>query len=101
MRPTLAETLLWQEIKGKALGAKFFRQYVIADYIADFASIQHHLVIEVDGAYHSESEQIAYDENRTQRLQNLGFTVIRFSNEEVINNIESVINIIKQNLPHE
>ena len=81
--PTVAETILWQEIRGGALGTKFYRQYVIADYIVDFVSMEHQLIIEVDGAYHAELEQMTYDEGRTTRLNALGFRVIRFSNDEV------------------
>lgn len=99
--PTLAEQILWQHLRGKVLGTKFFRQYIIADYIADFASVQHQLIIEVDGAYHSELNQIAYDEGRTQRLQDLGFTVLRFTNEDIYDNIEFVINTIKHHLHNE
>jgi very-short-patch-repair endonuclease len=100
-KPTLAESVLWEQLRNKRLGKKFFRQYIIADYIVDFVAIECLLVIEVDGAYHSEFEQIQYDEDRTQRLQNLGFNVIRFSNENVINNTDSVVNIIKNYLSNE
>ena len=96
--PTLAETVLWEQIRGNALGTKFFRQYIIADYIVDFVSLQHNLVIEVDGAYHSELEQPEYDEYRTFRLERLGFHVIRFSNEEIINSIGNVIKTIQTEL---
>ena len=96
--PTLAETVLWEQIRGKALGTKFFRQYIIADYIVDFVSLQHNLVIEVDGAYHSELEQHEYDEYRTFRLERLGFHVIRFSNEEIINSIGNVVKTIQTEL---
>ena len=99
--PTLAETVLWKQIRDRAIGTKFFRQYIIADYIADFASLQHHLIIEVDGAYHSEAGQVEHDESRTQQLQHLGFKVIRFSNEDVLNNIEFVVENIKQHLHNE
>ena len=98
MNPTLAETILWQHIRGNALGTKFYRQYIIADYIVDFVSLQHALIIEVDGAYHSEYEQALRDESRTQRLRDLGFTVIRFSNDEVCNEIESVLHTIEHHL---
>ena len=99
--PTFAERILWQNIRNNALGTKFFRQLIIADYIVDFASTQNNLVIEVDGAYHSELEQFIYDEGRTNRLQDLGFKVIRFTNEEVLNNIEYVIQTIKEQLNNE
>ncbi|MBR0268810.1 MAG: endonuclease domain-containing protein [Prevotella sp.] len=98
LMPTLAETELWEQIRGKALGTKFFRQYIIADYIVDFVSLQHNLVIEVDGAYHSELEQQEYDEYRTFRLERLGFRVIRFSNEEIINSIGNVVKTIQTKL---
>ncbi len=98
LMPTLAEAVLWEQIRGKALGTKFFRQYIIADYIVDFVSLQHNLVIEVDGAYHSELEQQEYDENRTLRLERLGFHVIRFSNDEIVNSIGNVVKTIQTNL---
>ena len=98
LNPTFAESILWNEIRGNTLGTKFFRQYIIADYIVDFASLQHGLVVEVDGSYHSEYEQKEYDEGRTQRLEALGFRVIRFTNEEVLNNIEQVLHKIKVSL---
>ena len=101
MNPTVAEIVLWQHIRNYALGTKFFRQYIIADYIVDFVSIEKKIVIEVDGAYHSELEQKVYDEGRTERLRNLGFNVIRFSNEDILNNIESVITTIKNHLSNE
>lgn len=98
LMPTLAEAVLWEQIRGKVLGTKFFRQYIIADYIVDFVSLQHNLVIEVDGAYHSELEQQEYDENRTLRLERLGFHVIRFSNDEIVNSIGNVVKTIQTNL---
>ena len=94
MNPTDAEIILWQELQRRSVNTKFFRQYIIADYIVDFVSIQHMLVIEVDGAYHSEPVRKEYDEGRTERLESLGFRVLRFSNEEVLNKIDVVINSI-------
>jgi very-short-patch-repair endonuclease len=96
--PTEAEKLLWQYICAKQLTVKFNRQHIIGDYIVDFVCIEKKLVVEVDGGYHSEYEQIEKDEFRTERLNEMGFTVIRFSNEEVLGNTPSVINIIKNKL---
>lgn len=96
--PTEAESLLWKYIRAKQLTFKFNRQHIIGGYIADFVCIEKKLVIEVDGGYHAEYEQIEKDELRTERLNEMGFTVIRFSNEEVLGNISAVINIIKSNL---
>ncbi len=98
MNPTEAELLLWQHLREGVLGVKFFRQYVIADFIVDFVSLQARLIIEVDGAYHSELEQQEHDQGRSARLDRLGFKVIRFSNEDIFNSIDSVITIIKANL---
>ena len=56
------------------------------------------LIVEVDGGYHQLPEQIISDEERTNRLHHLGYKVIRFSNEEVLYDINNVIKIIKQNI---
>ena len=56
INPTDAEIILWQNLRGRVLGTKFLRQYIIADYIVDFVSLQARLIIEVDGAYHAETE---------------------------------------------
>ena len=93
--PTEAESLLWNYIRAKQLNVKFNRQHVIGDYIVDFVCIEKSLVIEVDGGYHFEYEQIAKDEFRTEKLNKMGFNVIRFSNEEVLGDISGVINRIK------
>ena len=61
----------------------------------DFVCIEKKLIVEVDGGYHSEYEQIKKDELRTERLNGMGFNVIRFSNEEILGNIFGVINKIK------
>ncbi len=95
---TEAESLLWEHIRAKQLAVKFNRQHIIGDYIVDFVCIEKKLVIEVDGGYHSEYEQIEKDEFRTERLNMMGFSVIRFSNEEVITDIWRVINKIKSKL---
>jgi len=96
--PTDAERLLWEFIRAKQLSVKFNRQHIIGDYIVDFVCVEKKLVIEVDGGYHSEYEQIKKDELRTERLNMMGFSIIRFSNEEVITDIWRVINIIKSRL---
>ena len=85
-------------IRAKRLSVKFNRQHIIGDYIVDFVCIEKKLVIEVDGGYHSEYEQIEKDENRTLRLHDWGFNVIRFKNEDILRDISSVLEIIKINL---
>ena len=91
---TEAESLLWEHLRAKRLAVKFNRQHIIGDYIVDFVCIEKKLVVEVDGAYHSEYEQVKKDEHRTERLNGMGFNVIRFSNEEILGNIFGVINKI-------
>ena len=93
--PTDAEAMLWEHLRAKQLSVKFNRQHIIGDYIVDFVCIEKRLVIEVDGGYHSEYEQLGKDEFRTVQLNEMGFTVIRFRNEEVLGNILTVINKIK------
>ena len=85
---TLAERVLWMSLSKKFLGHKFYRQHIIGDYIVDFLCHEDGLIIEVDGGYHSEPRQAEDDEIRSRHLENMGFHVLRFSNEEILNNIE-------------
>lgn len=97
---TLAESQLWKYIKGNALGVKFLRQHIIADYIADFVSLECKLIIEVDGGYHFSFEQMEWDAYRTEDLERYGFKVIRFTNEEVLFNINMVVDKIIFEINH-
>ena len=92
--PTDAETLLWQCIRDRQLGLKFRRQHAIGDYIADFICLEISLIIEVDGKYHNIEEQQEKDRIRTEFLNEQGFYVLRFTNEEVINRTEWVLKSI-------
>lgn len=92
---TEAEKVLWEFLRGNSMGVKFLRQHVIGDYIVDFVSRQDGLVIEVDGGYHSEPRQQENDELREQVLENLGYHVLRFTNEDVICDTEWVIEQIE------
>ncbi len=92
--PTDAETLLWQCIRDRQLGLKFRRQHAIGDYIADFICLEISLIIEVDGEYHNSEEQQEKDTIRTKYLNEQGFYVLRFTNEEVINRTEWVLKSI-------
>ena len=80
------------------MGEDFRRQHVIYDYIVDFVCLDRMLVVEVDGAYHAEREQMDDDEVRTAHLEQIGFRVVRFSNEEVLSDIESVLERIRNEL---
>ena len=92
--PTDAETLLWQCIRDRQLGLKFRRQHAIGDYIADFICLEISLIIEVDGEYHNSEEQQEKDTIRTKYLNEQGFYVLRFTNNEVINQTEWVLKSI-------
>jgi len=93
---TEAEELLWQNLRNSQTGYKIRRQHAIDGYIADFVCLQKGLVIEVDGGYHLETQE--QDEIRTQVLNELGFEVIRFTNEEVVTNVNKVVKTIKAKL---
>lgn len=92
---TPAESVLWSCLRNSALGVRFRRQHPIDMYIPDFVCLKKQLVIEVDGGYHFIDGQQISDAERTNYLNEKGYTVIRFTNDEVLNNIEKVIDDIK------
>ena len=95
---TPSEQALWNALR-KSLGSwRFRRQHPIGDYIADFICLSEKLVVEVDGEYHNTEEQRIDDKVRTHSLRQMGFRVIRFSNQEVDADIVSVIRRIKEEL---
>ena len=90
---TPAETALWERLQNKQLhGLKFRRQHPLHHFILDFYCHRHQLVIEVDGGIHN--RQKAYDTARTEWLEQRGFRVMRFSNEQVLTDIEAVLDQI-------
>ena len=90
--PTEAEKIVWMNLKSKALGYKFRQQHLIADYIVDFVCLSRKIIIEVDGEIHE--NQLEADAERTKVLNEKGFKVLRFNNKEVLNNIDSVLNVV-------
>ncbi|WP_299365956.1 DUF559 domain-containing protein [Winogradskyella sp.] len=95
---TEAERVLWESLRAKKIGFKFRRQHIIDEFIVDFVNLEKNLVIEVNGGYHNTKEQQEVDEIRTLILKELGFNIIRFSNEQVIGDIDSVLNSIEKQL---
>ena len=81
---TEAEGVLWEVIRDSKLGVKFRRQHPIDKYIVDFICLQEKIIVEADGGYHITEEQKFYDAERTKVLNDIGFEVIRFTNEEII-----------------
>ena len=96
--PTEAESVLWDMLKGNNIGYHFRRQHIILDYIVDFICLDKGLVIELDGGYHNDPEQKEYDAQRTVHLQRLGYTELRFKNEELLCDPVSVIGKITETL---
>lgn len=89
--PTDAEAYLWKQLKAQGLGAAFKRQCVILDFIADFYCPSANLIIEVDGGYHLQEGQHKLDEEREDRLRAKGYNILRFTNEQVLFDIDNVI----------
>jgi imidazole glycerol-phosphate synthase subunit HisF len=93
-RETEAEAILWKQLKGGKSKFKFRRQHPIDKFIADFYCHQAQLVIEIDGGYHNKEDISIHDADRTSVLEQDGLFVLRYTNEEVINKIEVVVNKI-------
>ncbi|MFC3116035.1 endonuclease domain-containing protein [Cellvibrio fontiphilus] len=94
----LPEKILWAKIRNQQLGVKFRRQHGIDRYIADFYCAEYKLVIELDGVSHYENAAQDYDHIRDEFMRALGLTVLRFTNAEVMNNLDGVIAVISARL---
>lgn len=93
---TPAEKKLWECLRNRKFnGLKFRRQHPIDRYIVDFICMEKLLVVEVDGGIHQVTGQKEYDNERTRDLEGYGLKVIRFSNEEVMDNVFDVLKKIK------
>jgi very-short-patch-repair endonuclease len=93
---TLAEILLWNELKaGKMMGYKFNRQKPLLNYIVDFYCKPLNLVIEVDGVSHSFEQSSEHDLKRQNELENLGLHFLRFDDLDIKKNISSVLRTIE------
>jgi very-short-patch-repair endonuclease len=96
---TNAERRLWEGLRRKQLaGFRFRRQVILDGFIADFASFDARLVVEVEGATHSTDEEIAYDAARSAAIAAQGFAVLRFANEDVYRKLEGVLETIRMRL---
>ena len=94
---TEAEKILWEELRNRKLnGLKFRRQHPLDKFIADFYCNEKKIVIELDGGVHDEKEVKEYDANRTYMLGELQITVMRFRNEEVLNDFKTVLKKISE-----
>lgn len=97
--PTPAEKRLWDKLRNSQLaGKKFRRQHSVGNYILDFYCPQHQLAIELDGDSHFTELGMEYDARRTACLIKVGIRVLRFTNSEVFENLENVLERIRENL---
>lgn len=99
--PTEAEAVLWNYLSDNKMGVHFRRQHPVYGYIPDFVCLSEKIIIEIDGGYHFEGEQLEKDAERTRQLNEEGFIVLRFTNEEVLcdidNTLEEITNILAHN----
>ena len=95
--PTPAESKLWAYLRGDKLdGVNFRRQHAIGNYIVDFVAIKKNLIVELDGSQHL--QQAPYDAERTRYFASMGYKVIRFWNDAVMNDINGVLRAIQMKL---
>ncbi|EKF58337.1 hypothetical protein QWE_17083 [Agrobacterium albertimagni AOL15] len=88
---TDAERKLWGCLRAhRLMGLSFRRQVPIAGFIVDFACPDHKLIVEVDGSQHGHDADLTYDAARTRRLEQDGWTVLRFWNDDVLRDIDNV-----------
>jgi very-short-patch-repair endonuclease len=90
-----AERVFWNEVRGGKLGTKFKRQNSIGGYIADFYCQKAKLIIELDGGIHDSEEAIEYDKIRDKYFEGLGYTILRYKNEDVLENMDNILNTIQ------
>jgi very-short-patch-repair endonuclease len=96
---TPEELLLWKCIRLKQLGFTFRRQFSVGPYVLDFYCPSKRLAIELDGFQHHTKDRKEYDNYRTQYLNALNIQVLRFSNQEILANIQNVVSKIRTFLP--
>jgi len=93
---TTPEELFWQKVRQKQLGVKFRRQHGIGDYIVDFYCAECALIIEIDGDSHFTQDAQEYDKVRDAFLQSRGFQVVRFTNQQIMNEMSSVLSELEK-----
>ena len=94
-KPARAELILWNKLRNRTLsGFKFSRQVPVGCYIVDFVCRELKLIIEVDGATHSDPDELCHDELRTVWLEGQGYSIYRIWNQDVYENLDGVLNSI-------
>jgi len=95
---TAPEQFLWAKIRNNQLGAKFRRQHGIGRYVVDFYCAEYRLILELDGDSHYQEGAQEYDHIRDEFMHSLGLIVLRFSNKDIIENMECVLAAIAEQL---
>ena len=94
---TRAETLLWRYLKANRIdGLGFRRQVPFRNYIADFVCMSAKIIVELDGESHDFEERQKADQSRDAFFASEGFQVLRFTNEQLMSNLEGVVEVIRQ-----
>jgi len=88
------EKILWQKIRGRQLGVKFRRQHGIGRYIVDFYCAEKHMIIELDGDSHYGEYAQSYDVKRDEYMASIDLKVMRFTNNQIVNELEAVMECI-------
>jgi very-short-patch-repair endonuclease len=93
-----AELVLWNQLRGQALGFKFRRQHGIGSFVVDFYCPKAKLVLEIDGDSHFEDGVAEYDQKRQRYIERLGIRVLRFTNNDVLESLDAVVEKITEAL---
>jgi very-short-patch-repair endonuclease len=96
---TDAEKKLWLHLSNRKAGFRFKPQHPVSGFVADFYCHKAKLAVELDGGIHLGTKEKEYDVNREAAFKKFGIKIIRFTNEEVLNDIENVLEEIKRQLP--
>ncbi|MDP2693174.1 MAG: endonuclease domain-containing protein [bacterium] len=96
---TKSEIILWNKIRNKAFGYKFRRQHSIGNFVVDFYCAELRLVVEIDGYIHGEEFKKQLDEKKENFLLNNDFKILRYMNEQVLFELDSVLQDLSNNLP--
>lgn len=106
MRKAMTDTELkfWNAVRAHRLdGLSFRRQLPVAGYIVDFACPSHKIIVELDGFQQADDAAVAYDRERTRTFEELGWTVLRFWNEDILGDIDNIclhiIRTVKEERP--
>lgn len=96
---TETEKILWSELRNRKLGYKFIRQYSVEGYVLDFYCPKGKLGIELEGSIHDRKDVKIYDDYRERYIKEFGIRLIKFTNDEVLKNLNIVLNTISLSLP--